>query len=86
MRKRTGVPVAAGQQTGCASSPVGGAGAAGPTRWSRGCEGWESAEGWDWMSGLQLPQAGMEERWGAKRGEGEKWEVEKGGVVTLVRE
>lgn len=86
MRKRTGAPVAAGQQTGYASSLAGGAGAAGPTRWSGGCEGWGSAEGWDWLSGLQLPQAGMEERWETKRGEGEKWEVEKVGVVSLVRE
>lgn len=85
-RKRSDAPAAAGRRTGCASCPVAGAGAAGPTRWSGECEGWVSAEGWGWMSGPQPPQAGMEERWGAKRWEEDKWEVERGGVVRLVRE
>lgn len=78
-RKRRDAPAAAaGRRTGCASSSPGGAGAAGPTRWSGECVGWESAEGWGWMSASQPPQAGTEERWGAKRREGEKWEVERG--------
>lgn len=80
MRKRSDAPAAAaGRRTGCASCPAAGAGAGDPTRWSGECEGWESAEGWGWMSGLRPPQAGTEERWGAKRREGEKWEVERGG-------
>lgn len=62
-----------------------GAGTVGPTMWSGGCEGWESVEGWGWMSGPQLRQVGTEVRWGAKRGEGEMWEVERGGFVRLVR-
>lgn len=36
------------------------------------CEGSESAAGRDWKSGPQPPRAGMEERWGTKRREGEK--------------
>ena len=83
-RRRRGAPAAAaGRQTGCASCPADGAGAAGPTRWSGGCEGWESAEGWGWTSGPLLPQAGTEERWGAKRGEGEKRGVERGGGCEI---
>ncbi len=82
-RKRRGVPAAAGRRSSCASCPVAAAGAAGPTRWSGGCEGWESAEGWGWMSGPQPPRAGTEERWGAKRREGEKWEVERGGGCEI---
>lgn len=86
-RKRSDAPAAAaGRQIGCASCPVAGDGEAGPTRWSGECEGWESGEGWGWMSGPQPPQAGMGVRWGAKRQEGEKWEVERAGVVRLLRE
>lgn len=61
-RKRRGVLAAAGRRTGCASGPAADVGAVGPTRWSGGCEGWESAEGWGWMSGPQPPRAEMEER------------------------
>lgn len=85
-RKRRGAPAAAGRRTGCASCPAAGVGAAGPTRWSGECEGWENAEGWGCMSGPQPPHAGTEERWGTKRWEGEKREVERGGGVRLVRE
>lgn len=35
------------------------------------------------MSGLRPPQAGTEERWGAKRREGEKWDVERGGGCEI---
>lgn len=81
-RKRRDVPAsaaaasaaAADRPTGCESGPVCGAGTAGLTR-SGGCEDWENGEGRGWTSVSTLPQAGTEERWGAKRGEGERGDV-----------